>query len=370
MKKILYGLATLVLVGVAYLLLWPVPIKPASFALPKAPGYVGPHAANTRLANLQMIDLKGEVGPEHIVVGPEGKLYTTVASGNILRMNPDGTAQEVFANTGGRVLGFDFDVRGNLIAADAVKGLLSIAPDRKITVLTDSVNGDPIRYADAVVVAKNGSMYFSDASSRFAPKDWGGTFEASVLDIIEGASTGRVLEYDPTTRATRVLAYGLSFANGVALSADEQSLFVTETGKFRLWKIATSASGLNVAQVSLKPNPQAIVLMDNLPGYPDNLMRGLDGKIWMGFAKPRNPTADNMADKPWLRRLTLRLPRALWPVPKSYGHVVAFTEDGKVVADLQDPSGAYPETTAITETRDRLYVQSLHAHGLGWLPNK
>ncbi|WP_426306706.1 hypothetical protein ACN9MJ_06305 [Acidovorax facilis] len=38
------------------------------------------------------------------------------------------------------------------------------------------------------------------------------------------------------------------------------------------------------------------------------------------------------------------------------------------VADLQDPSGAYPEITAITETADRLYVQSLHAHGLGWMP--
>jgi hypothetical protein len=37
------------------------------------------------------------------------------------------------------------------------------------------------------------------------------------------------------------------------------------------------------------------------------------------------------------------------------------------LADLQDPTGAYPETTAITETRERLYVQSLHAKGIGWL---
>jgi len=363
-KKVLSSLAVLVLLAAAYLLLWPVPIAPVAFTLPTAPGYVGVHAANTRLANLQIIDLHGEVGPEHIAFGADGKLYTTVASGNILRMNADGSAQEVFANTGGRVLGFDFDAKGHLIAADAVKGLLSIAPDRKVTLLTDSVNGDPIRYADAVVAAKNGKMYFSDASTRFAPKDWGGTFEASVFDIIEGASTGRILEYDPATQLTRVLAYGLSFANGVALSTDEQSLFVNETGKFRLWKIAVAASGLNVTQAT----PQATVLLDNLPGYPDNLMRGLDGKIWMGFAKPRNPTADKMADKPWLRRLTLRLPRAFWPVPSSYGHVIAFTEDGKVVADLQDPSGAYPETTAVTETKDRLYIQSLHAHGLGWLP--
>lgn len=366
MKKILLVLAALLALAVAYLMLWPVQISPVAFTLQAAPGYVGPYAVNTKLANLNIIDLHGEVGPEHIAFGPDGKLYTTVASGNILRMNADGSAQEVFVNTGGRVLGFDFDAQGNLIAADGEKGLLSIAPDRKVTVLADSFNGEPIRFADAVVVAKNGKLYFSDASTHFGPKEWGGTFEASLMDIIESASTGRILEYDPTTKTTRLMARGLSFANGVALSADEQSLFVNETGKFRIWKIAVTASNLNVAQ----PNPQATVLLDNLPGYPDNLMRGLDGKIWVGLAKPRNPTADNMADKPWLRRLTLRLPRALWPVPKSYGHVFAFTEDGKVVADLQDPSGAYPETTAITETKNRLYVQSLHAHGLGWLPNK
>jgi hypothetical protein len=93
-------------------------------------------------------------------------------------------------------------------------------------------------------------------------------------------------------------------------------------------------------------------------------MRGLNGKIWLGFAKPRNPTVDKLAAKPFLRKLTLRLPRAMWPIPKTYGHVMAFTEDGKVVADLQDPGGAYPETTGVTETNERLYIQSLHAQGL------
>jgi hypothetical protein len=40
------------------------------------------------------------------------------------------------------------------------------------------------------------------------------------------------------------------------------------------------------------------------------------------------------------------------------------------VQDLQDPSGAYPETTAVTETKERLYIQSLHAKRLGWMENK
>ena len=373
MKKLFGVLGVLLLAALAYFGLWPVPIEPVSWHAPKAPGYVGPHAVNDKLAKLNIIDLGAEAGPEHIAIGPDGKLYTTVESGRILRMQPDGTNQEVFAQTGGRVLGFDFDAQGHLVAADAVKGLLSIAPDKSIKLLTDKVevNGqpDPIRYADAVVVAQNGKMYLSDASTRFAPNDWGGTFEASVLDILEQASTGRVLEFDPASGRTRVVASGLSFANGVALSQDEKYLFVNETGKYRVWKIDISAQGVDVRGLDAKKgSEQARVLFDNLPGYPDNLMRGRDGKIWLGFAKPRNPTIDDLAQKPFLRKVTLRLPRALWPIPKAYGHVMAFTEEGKVVMDLQDPSGFYPESTGVTETADRLYIQSLHAKGLGWLP--
>jgi len=363
MKTILWFLTLLVLALAAYLSFWPVPVAPLSWQAPAAPGYVGVHAPNRRLADLQTISLGGEEGPEHIVLARDGRLYAAVASGNILRMAPDGTGQEVFVNTGGRVLGFDFDADGNLIAADAVKGLLAIRPDGTVTVLADSVDGDPIRYADAVVVASDGTIYFSDASTRFAPAAWGGTFEASVLDILEQSCTGRILAYDPGRKHTRIVARGLCFANGVALSRDEAYLFVNETGRYRVWKIAATADNLDVAEKS----PLATVLLDNLPGYPDNLMRGLDGRIWLGFAKPRNPTVDKMADKPFLRKLTLRLPRALWPVPKAYGHVIAFTEDGRIVADLQDPTGAYPETTAITETPGRLYVQSLHAKNLGWM---
>jgi sugar lactone lactonase YvrE len=364
MKKLLVVIGLLLLGAIAYLTLWPVPIAPVSWQAPVAPGYQGAHAVNNRLANLKMISLGDEEGPEHIVLAKDGKLYTTVLSGNILRMNPDGSAREVFVNTGGRVLGFDFDAAGNLIAADSIKGLLSVSPEKQITVLTDTVDTDPIRYADGVVVAPNGKIYLTDASTRFAPAAWGGTFESSVLDILEQSSTGRVLEYDPITRATRLVAKGLSFANGVALSQDAQTLFVNETGKYRVWKISVKADRLDIGRAS----PLASVLLDNLPGYPDNLMRGLDGKIWLGLAKPRNPVIDKMSTQPLLRKMTLRLPRALWPIPKAYGHVVAFTEDGKIVADLQDPSGAYPETTAVTETVERLYIQSLHAKTLGWLP--
>lgn len=349
----------------AYLSCWPVPVQPVAWRAPDDPGHGGPHATNRALAGLGHIDLGGESGPEHVAMGPDGRLYVAVAGGRVLRMAADGGDREVFADTGGRVLGFDFDTAGRLIAADAYRGLLSISPEGRATVLADTFEGQPIRYADAVVVAGDGRIYFSDASTRFAPAEWGGTFEASVLDILEQSATGRVFEYDPTARTLRVVVKGLSFANGVALTTDQRALLVVETGQYRVWRIDRGAQALDVRQ----PSPQAFALLDNLPGYPDNLMRGLDGRIWLGFTKPRSARVDAMAPYPFLRSMTLRLPRFLWPVPPAYGHVMAFNEEGDVVADLQDPTGAYPETTAVTETRDRLYVQSLHAGTLGWLPN-
>ncbi len=185
-----------------------------------------------------------------------------------------------------------------------------------------------------------------------------------MLDIIEQSATGRVLAYDPATGRTRIVARGLSFANGIALSSDGHTLFVNETGRYRVWKIDGRASGLDVQSGS----SQARVLLDNLPGYADNLMRGRDGRIWVGLFKPRNPAADALAERPFLRKVLLRLPRFLLPLGQSYGHVFAIDEDGRVTADLQDPSAAYPETTGATETADRLYIHSLHAHGIGWLP--
>ncbi|MBU3672033.1 MAG: SMP-30/gluconolactonase/LRE family protein [Sinobacteraceae bacterium] len=354
----------------AYLLLWPVPVEPVAWQAAPLPAYVGVHAVNNRLAGLRQISLDGNAGPEHVVIGPDGRLYAAVEAGRILRMNPDGTALEVYAQTGGRVLGIAFDAEGQLYAADALRGLLRVDRTGQVVPVVTHYRNEPIRYADAVVIASDGRVYFSDASTRFAPSEWGGTFEASVLDILEQSSTGRVFEFDPKSGTTRLVARGFSFANGLAITADGRHLLVVETGRYRVWRIAIEARGLDirVPESRAASSPAlATVLLDNLPGFPDNLMRGLDGRIWLGFTKPRSAMVDRMGPYPRLRAMTLRLPRALWPVPPAYGHVIAFTETGQIVRDLQDPTGQYPETTAVTETAERLYVQSLHARTLGWL---
>lgn len=343
---------------VLYLVAWPAPIDPVAWEAPPAPGYQGPHARNTRLQNLKRLSIGANHGPEHIIADAAGRLYTAVVSGAILRLDPAaGSEPEIFVNTGGRPLGLAFDAAGNLLIADAYKGLLSAAPDGALATLTDRVGDSPILYADAVIAARDGRIYFSDASQRFSASAAGGTFEASILDILEASATGRILVYDPRDQSTQVLTEGLSFANGIALDSKEEHLYVCETGRFRVIRIALSGPERGVARPFL----------ENLPGYPDNLMRGENGRYWVGLAKPRSALVDSLSDQPFLRKVVIRLPKFLLPVPPAYGHVFAFNEAGEITADLQDPSGAYPETTSVTETGERLYIHSLHADYIGYL---
>jgi sugar lactone lactonase YvrE len=134
-----------------------------------------------------------------VVLGRDGKLFAAVASGRILRMNPDCSAPRSKPRLASACSALTSTPRRRRIAADAVRGLLAVDSDRRASVLSNQVNGDPVRYADAAAVARNGKIYVSDASGRLAPAAWGGTFEAAVLDIIERRATGRIVDYDPAT---------------------------------------------------------------------------------------------------------------------------------------------------------------------------
>jgi sugar lactone lactonase YvrE len=286
-----------------------------------------------------------------------------VVRGRILRMAADGTSLDVFADTGGRPLGMAFDADGRLIVADALKGLLSIAADGTQTVLLRAAPDADATFPNAVTVATNGKIYFTDSSRRFSPAAWGSTQEAAMLEVLEQSASGRVLEYDPRSGHVRVVADRLCLPNGIVMSGDETQLLVSESGRYRVWRIPVAADRLDM---STQPG-SAHVLLDKLPGYPDNLTRGLHGRIWLGLAGQRN-MLDQLADHPFLRRMILRIPRFMWAMPKPLGHVIAFHEDGRVVADLQDPSGTSSSTTGATETAEHLYIHNVDGNRLRWLP--
>lgn len=344
-------------ITLSYLLLWPVPIDPVAWDAPADRGFVGPFAPNERLATMTRLPIGPHHGPEDAAVDAAGRIHVATHDGTIVRLAPDGTAPEDVAHTGGRPLGLAFDADGNLLVADAFRGLLAITPGGEVTVLADEAGGVPIRYADDVDVAPDGTVWLSDASTKFGAEAHGGTLAASLLDIMEHGGHGRLIAVDPRTREARIALDGLQFANGVAVDPRGRFVLVAETGSYRvtrLWLTGPKAGARDV-------------LVEGLPGFPDNVETGRDGRFWIGLASPRSGAADALSGWPFLRRVAQRLPAAVRPGPQAYGHVIAVDEEGHVVASLQDPSGSYPMTTGVLETADHLFVTSLTAPDLGRL---
>ncbi|MBW1785996.1 MAG: SMP-30/gluconolactonase/LRE family protein [Deltaproteobacteria bacterium] len=357
MKKVLWVLLLLVLIVVAYFLIWPVPVDPVAWEAPENPGLSGPFAANKRLGGLETLSMGDHHGPEDIALDAEGRIYAATHEGHIVRLQADGSSPEIWAKTGGRPLGIDFDQKGNLIVADAYRGLLSIAPDGAVKELATIADGIAIHYADDVDVAADGKIYFSDASTKFGAGQCGGTYEASLLDIMEHGGHGRLLVYDPATGKAKTLLGNLNFANGVAVCHDQRAVLVNETGSYRVVRYWLEGP----------KKGQSEILIEALPAFPDNISAGLSDRYWIAFVSPRNAIIDRLSAKPFLRKMVQRLPAFMRPKAVPYGHVIAINDNGEVMEDLQDPSGAYPLNTSLTETEDYLYIGSLVAQTIARL---
>ncbi|MGD9044432.1 MAG: SMP-30/gluconolactonase/LRE family protein [Desulfobacterales bacterium] len=356
-KKILWSLLAIIIVIILYFLLWPVAIDPVAWEAPPNPGYTGSFLVNERLKGIETFAIAGNHGPEDIAVDSQGRIYTTSHEGHIVRLNADCSNPQNWVDTKGRPLGIDFDEKGNLIVADAFRGLISISPDGSISELATAADGLQIGFANNVDVAADGKIYFSDSSTKFHAKEWGGPYEAARLELMEHGGHGRLLVYDPTTRVAKTLLKGLTYANGVAISHDQTFVLVSEMGEYRVIRfwIAGPEKG------------KSETLIGSLPSFPDNITTGLEGRYWIAFVSPRNQLMDKLATKPFLRKVIWRMPNFMRPKAIAYGHIFAIDDNGKVVADLQDPDGNYPINTGVTETKDHIYVGSLVAPVLGRL---
>ena len=360
MKKILLAaLGIIVLIG-AYLLLWPVPIAPASWGAPTDKGYVGDFAPNTELANLERLSIGGIHGPEDVVMYG-GKIYASSQEGKILEIDPITNTHREYADTKGSALGMEMDAAGHLIIADAFRGLLSVSPSGEVTVLTDEVDGTPILYADDLDIAADGVIYFSDASTKFGAEAIGSTLAASLLELMEHQGTGRLLAYDPADKTTRIVRDGYVFSNGVAMTSNGDIL-VNETGTYQVHRVS--------------PDGTSRVIMDNLPGFPDNINRGpklADGTetFLLGLVSQRSKWLDDNSHKPSARKIAMRLPAFMRPQAVNYGIIVQIDAEGTVIKTWQDPSGDYPSATgAIIGEDGYMYVSSLTAPDLGRLKIK
>jgi sugar lactone lactonase YvrE len=357
--KRLAVIVTIALVGLAaYLFFWPVPIAPIAWTPSPNPGQTGVFAQSAGFRLPRKLVAEAGPGPEDVTRGADGFFYAGLQDGRILRFRAESDGRpELFVNTGGGPSGMRFDAHGNLIVADAFKGPLSISPDRAVTVLTDSVAGKRALFPDDLDIARDGVIWFTDASQRFDQRHW-------ILDFWEGQPTGRLLSYDPKTKQTKVHMEALRFANGVALGPHDAFVLVNETIAARILRLWLKGPKAGATEV----------FIDGLPAYPDNLSYNGKGNFWVAPPAPRIESSEDIAGRPFPRKTLPRLPESLVSVkPATVGRIIGVDADGVIRRNLYDATGAYANITGVNQFDDHLLLGGIMMKSVGrieapWVP--
>ncbi len=324
-------------------------IDPVEYVPGPNSGLTGTLAPNDAIKSATLLLEGVGVGPEDIAVGIDGWMYTGYRDGRIVRFRATGEHVE-FANTGGYPLGMRIDQNNNLIVADADKGLLSISQSGAIEVLATRVDGEKMKFVDGLDIAADGTIWFTDASTRFTRNEVTHIF-------LEGRATGRLLSFNPDSREVTVHLERLNFANGVAVAPGQEYVLVSET------------AASQVRRYWLKGNRAGTsdIFIDSLPGIPDNISVDQDGFFWIGFPTIRDPKIEKLADKPFIRRLLGALPDAVLMPDRSYAFVVAYDNRGNVIQNLQHAQSAIGATTGAVRVGKSLYITNLETDAIGEL---
>lgn len=319
------------------------------FSIPPPKELKGGLEPNNYLDNAEKLFEGKLYGPEAILV--RGKeIYTTIHGGEVIRIvgqhithvakfgKPcESTAEE---DVCGRPLGLAFDTQGyNLIVADAYYGiwLVDLSNGDKFQLVSrdtilpgKGVNRKP-RLFNSVAVAKNGDIYWTESSSDFELLD-------GVFSIFANPS-GRLFHYNRETKENTVLLDRLYFANGLALSPNEEFVVVAETMSSLIHRYYLKGPKAGTDDI----------FVDGLPGLPDNLIANEDG-LWAPLvmaADEENPSLSRLLSRvPLIRKfcsrmlavaeMPFRILHQVWPTSHSLRllHAIGHFETMKfMVAD-------------------------------------
>ncbi|CPY42800.1 Strictosidine synthase family protein [Mycobacteroides abscessus] len=231
--------------------------------------------------------------------------------------------------------------RDKLLALDPASG--------KIEPVVTKVDGPPLIFCSNVTESMDGTIYFSESTARFP-------FEQFMAAILEGRPTGRVFRRDPDGTVTTI-ATGLAFTNGVTITADGSALIIAETVGRRVSRYALTGP----AAGTLTP------IVEEIPGMPDNISTGADGRIWITLASPRNALAEWLLPRsPAIRKVLWRLPDALLPGTDTDPWVIAVNPDtGDVLANITGKSRDLRTVTGVVESGGRLWMGCIGSSAVG-----
>lgn len=276
------------------------------------PPWSGPLEPNEKLNTVERL-FEGQLkGPESFAARG-GWLYTGLMDGRIVRVHPVSLELELVYRMGGeeecreqhqearcgRPLGLAFTKSGELLVCDAIHGLYMLHLEEEVvrrTMLLPihlEIQGKQHKVYNSIAISEDDqTVYLTVSSTRFPLNN-------AMLEVTSSPS-GRLVRYHLGSGEVEVLAEGLSFPNGLELGPGGEFLLLTETGRARIHKHTLRGARAGRTEV----------LVDNLPGLPDNIRATSRGTFLVGLY-PRHPDRTQLLEllgpHNLVRKLVVRL---------------------------------------------------------------
>ncbi len=174
----------------------------------------------------------------------EGNLWASGEAGQIYRINSQGSAEEV-TRLSGFCGGLAFSPVDVLFVCNPGCGVVRVTSSGLQEVFASEAAGRKLIEPNFPVFDHSGNLYVTDSG------EWKGTL-------------GRLVRFDPQGAGTEI-AGGFGYANGLALSEDERSIFMVESDTRKIYRISldggrSSAGGIEVYAESPGAVPDGLSL--------------------------------------------------------------------------------------------------------------
>ena len=235
---------------------------PIEVVSPELESLVSPDATITELGD----GYGGDNGPAE---GPlwwhEGNYLLFSDIHNNRRMKwAEGEGVTLFSEPTNRANGLTRDPSGRLLACEHLtRRVTRQEPDGSITVVASNYRGQRLNRPNDVIVASNGSIYFTDPGfpQPGLDLDWNGVYHVS-----------------PDLGTITLVVWDFTRPNGLALSPDESVLYINDTRR------------RHIRAFDLEPNGMPLLATDRVfcdldgerEGNPDGMKVDVEGNVYCG----------------------------------------------------------------------------------------
>jgi gluconolactonase len=208
-------------------------------------------------------------------------IFSDIPNNRQMRLLEDDNHLSVFRTPSYNSNGSTTDYEGRLISCEHTgRRVVRFEHDGTITIIADQYDGKKLNSPNDVVVASNGSIWFSDPTYGI-----GGNYEGLKAD--QEQATHNVYRVDPQTGKVTIVVDDFVQPNGLCFSPDENKLYVIDSGITH-----GGPAHIRVFDVDLdtgKVSNGKVFANDFAPGFTDGMRSDVEGNIWcsMGWGDPK-----------------------------------------------------------------------------------